>query len=283
MKKLVTLLTASVIGLGITSVAAAQPSIDIDARASLDIKFGTYPRPEPRPYHHVVQHSGWWYKLPGLAPVVGPKLAAPVGTWLSLGTVSTGTQTLKLDKFTARNFDTLQLDVHGKVDLRRVVITFANRQEQTVTFNERLTERSPMATISLAGMNRGIAKITFYSAASTKGSISVRGRDDARRSTAAALKGFTRLGTVSTGRQSIEKIANAKYETLGLTIKGRVHLERVIIEYGNGDRQAIAFDATFTAKSPAPMIDLAAQNRRIVSVTIVSDVTAGGEIAIHAK
>jgi len=284
MNKLSTLLASSL--LTISSVAAAQSGVEFHAGASIHVSLGTsHPAPAPLPAPVIVrdhrdQPSPLWRPVMALAHPMPVRATVPASApWIELGSVSTGQQTLRPGN---RKLDSLRLEVDGRVTLDKVVIYYADRtQAQVVQLDTTLTDRMPMPVIELAGNDRLIKKIVVFSTAARRGTtIKIAGRNDARRPAPAPATGWARLGAVSTGTQVLRISDTTRFDALAFKATGKVHLEKAVIKFGNGDTQVVAFDTTLTSASTSPMIDLQGTDRRIVSIVVFSDDQLRGELTV---
>ena len=296
MKKLATLITASLLGLG--SIASADTSFEIHGSVTVsasasagngtatatvirDHRTGSLPvvmggrwiskrlrpikrnqpvvivRPEPRP-------------LPPPRPVI--ILPAP---YFELGTVGAGKQTLHPEPM---RLDSLMLEVPSTLDLRQIIIRFSDGQEQKVKFDG---YDGKFKLVDLAGTDRQIAGIIVYSKGD-RGEIRVMGRNDFNRPTASVVTQWSKLGTVSTGKQTLKFDDACKYDRLALTFNGPVQLNKVLINFANGDTQVVSYDELMSSTSRTPVIDLAGNDRAIAGVIVYTDAAAHGELTLYA-
>ena len=295
MKKLATLLAASILGLG--SVASADTSFEIHGSVTVSASAsagshtatatvirdhrtaGSMPvvvggrwlskrlrpikrnqpvivRPEPRP-------------LPPRPVIVLPQ------PYFELGIVGAGKQTLHPD---AMRLDSLMLEVPSTLDLRQVLIRFTDGQEQKVKFDG---YDGKFKLVDLAGTDRQIAAIIVYSKGD-RGEIRVMGRNDFNPLTPSVVTQWSKLGTVSTGKQTLKFDDACKYDRLALTFSGSVQLNKVLIHFANGDTQVVSYDELMSSKSRTPVIDLAGNDRMIASVIVYTDAAAHGEVTLYA-
>jgi hypothetical protein len=298
MKKLATFVTASL--LGITSVASAKPakpSIEISGNASVTVTVSTsstagsahasgtlvvrdHRNPPPlvvRPIRTQWLENHW--KLVRPKPVIVRPEPKPViilpSPWRELGTVSTGKQKLSGDAFDGIKLDSLMLEVSGPVDLKQVLINFGDGQTQLVKFDDYDAKRR---FIDLAGSDREIQGMLIYSKGD-RGSIKVLGRNDYNRTMPEPLTRWSRLGTMATGKQKLELDMTKPFDLLALEVSGKVHLNKVLITFANGDTQVVAYDET---PMRTPIIDLAGNDRVIKSVLLYTDAAAHGEVTLYA-
>lgn len=300
MKKLATLLFASLLGLG--SVASADTSLQfhgsVTVSASASSGAGTATATIVRDHRTTATATA-------KAPVVGgrwlgknlrpikrsppvivrpqprplpPQPDRPVivlpAPYFELGTVAGGKQTLHPDPM---RLDSLMLEVPSTLDLRQVLIRFADGTEQKVKFDG---YDGKYKLVDLAGTDRQIAGIIVYSQG-TKGEIRVLGRNDFNRPAPSVVTQWSKLGTVSTGKQSLHFDDACKYDRLALTISGSVHLNKVLINYANGDSQVVSYDEQMSS-SRTPVIDLAGNDRTIAGVIVYTDAAAHGEVTLYA-
>jgi hypothetical protein len=287
MKKLATLITASLIGL--TSVASADSSIDFSATAS--VSFGTsastgsvlvrdHRTPPPahvKPIRLPIARFKWRpIKVRPQLPPPSPVIVLP-SPWTELGVVGTGKQSLNHAVFEGTRLDSLMLELKGNVDLKQVLIVYENDQEQRVRFDDVDGARR---FIDLAGADRAIHHVIVYSKGS--GDIRVLGRNDANRTMPEPLTKWSKLGVVATGKQVLKIDSNRKFDLLALSISGSVHLNKLLINYANGDSQVVAYDELLTAKHRMPMIDLAGTDRQINGIIVYTDADTRGEVTLYA-
>ena len=135
--------------------------------------------------------------------------------------------------------------------------------------------------VDLAGSDREIKGIIVYSAGD-RGDIRVLGRNDFNRTLPAPVTEWTKLGTVSTGKQVLKPDA-CKYDMLALSISGSVHLNKVLINFANGDSQVVTYDEQLSTNARTPIIDLAGNDRTVSGVIIYTDAAAHGEVTLYAR
>ena len=303
MNKLATFITASLLGL--TSVASADPSIEVSGSASVHgsvtahvtLGNGTgagaviirdHRAPTTAPINRDVMRYRRRYVKPvrptprPRPPIVVQPPAPPViilpSPWIEIGTVATGKQSLSHKLWDGKRFDSLMLQVSGSVDLNQVLIVFEDGQEQKVKFDDAGANRR---FIDLAGADREISHVIVYSDGN-RGDIKVLARNDFNRTMPEPLSRWHKLGTVATGKQRLGLEGSRTYDLLALTVSGSVHLNKILINYANGDSQVVAYDETLTSQSRTPIIDLAGDDRDISGILVYTDAAAHGELTLYA-
>jgi hypothetical protein len=296
MKKLATLLAASLLGLG--TVASADPSFKMHGHVSVTIGGTTasassgagtasaviirdHRTPQPAPGQ--LAHNVRWIKpkqvivrpAPRPMPPEPPVVILP-SPWVELGTVAPGKQTI--NGVDGMKLDSLMLEIKGSLDLRQVVVRFADGQEQLAKFDGFEGSRK---FIDLAGKDREIARVIVYSKGSS-GEIRVLGRNDVNRTLPSPVTEWSKLGTVSSGKQTLKLDCTKPFDVLGLTIEGSVHLHKVLVRFANGESQVMSYEERYTGDMRAPIIDLAGTDRVIASVIVYTDSDDRGEVSLYA-
>lgn len=295
MKKLATLITASLLGLG--SVASADTSFEIhgSVTVSASASSGTGHATATVIRDHrtagalpVVMGGRWISKrlrpIKRNQPVIirpeprplppRPVIVLPA-PYFELGTVGAGKQTLHPEPM---RLDSLMLEVPSTLDLRQVLIRFTDGQEQKVKFDG---YDGKYKLVDLAGTDRQIAGIIVYSKGD-RGEIRVLGRNEFNRPTASVVTQWSKLGTVSTGKQSLKFDDACKHDRLALTFSGSVNLNKVLINFANGDTQVVSYDELMSSNSRTPVIDLAGTDRTIAGIIVYTDAAAHGEVTLYA-
>jgi len=73
------------------------------------------------------------------------------------------------------------------------------------------------------------------------------------------------------GRDFIDVGSGARYSKLKLEASGRgsVHIEKLVIVFGNGQRQVVNLDQRLSRRSGAAMIDIEGRSRHIDKILVM--------------
>lgn len=287
MKKLTTFLAASLLGL--SSLASAAPSLEVHAGGSIRVTASASASAGSASAHgSVVVVRDHRTPAPVYRPIVEQQVPVytevtwqrPAPAWITLGTVATGTQTVVPSD---RKLDTLTFAIEGRVDLDKVVVYFEGQTSPQITkIKSVLTSRSTMPVIDLAGNNREIKRVILYSAASSRGEITVLGRNG-RDAAPITMPGWSTIGATATGQQWFTLPAARSYDSFALAANGtNVALDKVVLRYADGTAQTLQIDKLIGANRRAAVVEVPT-NKKIKAVIVFTDADARGDVMLFAK
>ena len=78
-------------------------------------------------------------------------------------------------------------------------------------------------------------------------------------------------GSLARGRDFIDVSSNARFSKLKLEATGRgsVHIEKLVIVFGNGQRQVVNVDKRLNGRSGATLIDVEGRSRNIDKILVM--------------
>jgi hypothetical protein len=173
------------------TVASASPSYSASGRVTVSASFGTAsardhrsPLPPPPARANDRDHRAAPTYPPFPARHDVRTFARPSWTinpprremdrWTRFGTVSTGKQQVLAPQ--GARFNSVDLQVSGRVYMAEVAIEFDNHQTQVVQVRRFVDARNPLAAIDLAGSNRSIIRVIVYTTQARGGEVTVLAR-----------------------------------------------------------------------------------------------------------
>ena len=84
------------------------------------------------------------------------------------------------------------------------------------------------------------------------------------------------------GRAMLDVNTKARFSTLKLDASGAFYVEKILVIYGNGEKQTISVDKQIGRRAPAATIDLEGRTRQIDKLVVIGKGNARASLSVQA-